>query len=103
MTRDADVYQNREVYPRWVASTGGGAAFETRRAGFLRGLKQLQKPVTFIVGNEDLNTENALWPLLVEKIPGPTLVRVPAAGHMPWVDQPATLQIAMCNALAHTP
>lgn len=103
VTRDADVYQNREVYPRWIASTGGSVAFETRRAGFLRGLQKLQKPVTFIVGNEDLNTDNALWPLLVEKIPGATLVRVPAAGHMPWIDQPATVQTALRTALADTP
>lgn len=99
VSHDADVYKNQIVYPRWIASVGGSAAFEVRRAAFLGGLQHLQKPVTFIVGDQDLSTEPSLWPLLAARIPQATLVRIAGAGHMPWIDDPAQVQQVLRDAL----
>lgn len=101
VARDAAVYNNRAVFPRWIAGSGGMAAFNARWAGFLPALQRLRQPVAFIVGDADMNTEPALWPALVAGIPAATLVVVPQAGHMPWIDQPARVGDALRSALGH--
>lgn len=92
---DAAIYNNRNVFRRWVESDGGMAAFNARWDTWWPALQALDVPMTFIVGDADMNTETALWPALVKRLPQARLATIADAGHMPWIDQPAHVQAAM--------
>ena len=92
---DAAIYNNRAVFRRWVESVGGTAAFNARWEGWWPALQALPAPVTFIVGEADMNADVASWQALVARLPRARLATIRDAGHMPWIDQPARVPAAM--------
>lgn len=92
---DAAIYNNRNVFRRWVESDGSMAAFDARRDTWWPALQALDVPMTFIVGDADMNTDTAFWPVLVKRLPQARLATIAGAGHMPWIDQPVRVQAAM--------
>lgn len=93
-------FYNPSVFPALVENAGGQAAWAQRWSGLFEALQRFPRPSTFIIGKQDfLDPAFRFWPSIVDKIPQARLVALDAAGHNPWIDQPAEFAQALDEAL----
>ena len=70
-----------------------------RRNGILERLGEIRCPTLVIVGEEDPATPPARAERIASAIPGAELVRIPRAGHLSPMEQPAAVEAAMLGFL----
>jgi 3-oxoadipate enol-lactonase len=79
----------------------GGIRALMSRPDVTSALAAIRVPTLVVVGEEDAITPPALAEDMRSKIPGAELVRIPLAGHLPNLEQPASFNAALTRFLEH--
>jgi proline iminopeptidase len=76
--------------------------FEHLASGFAESISGITMPVIFVLG-EQSPMPNAQGEPAAALIPSAQVRTIPAAGHLPWVEQPGCIADALASLLATTP